>query len=165
MHLGAWAKCHSNLFTGKPSALSSQLVCFSVKPTAVCHSPVPSNIPCQSAVCCILWGEEMCKDTVSREKKQILRRVTLLPVTTTKLSDWQVKQDNRQIKHEYHCDSSNGFVNSTAHIHFRCKTHTAVLNYSPITRCMPPFLQFTTARKSTRQRYCLCPRPHIAVYP
>lgn len=57
----------SLIFSLASLQLSIHNVCFTVKPTAVCHSPVPSNIPCQSEVCCILWGKELCKDTVSRE--------------------------------------------------------------------------------------------------
>ena len=65
--LALWAKCHSNLFIGKPSALSSQLVCLSVKPTAVCHSPLPSQHPMPIwSLLHFVKANEVCKDAVSR---------------------------------------------------------------------------------------------------
>ncbi len=67
---------------------------------------------------------------------------------------WQVRRDNKQIGHDFHCDSSNGFVNSTTHTHFRCKTPAARLNCSPIT---PPM--YATSPAIYNSKTVLLPPP------
>lgn len=61
--------------------------------------------------------------------RETVPEMGLLPAATAR----RVRRDKRQIKHDFSCDSSNGFINSTANIHFQCKTHSVGPNYSHIT--------------------------------
>lgn len=81
MHLGAGAKCHSNLFTGKPSALFT--ACLFLGQALRCLS-LSSSFQLPIYTSAAFRREKKCVRTLLAGK-QYLRRVTRLPVTTTKL--------------------------------------------------------------------------------